>query len=359
MLVLAPRATSSAYVAEASSLRQPGESPQLRVLLIGDAGGLDHASPLIALAEERAQLAPERTLVVFLGDNIYPAGLPPLGAPDRARAEARLRRQFSGLKKLGAELLFLPGNHDWANSGPDGADAVRRQQAFLLARGVEFQPRDALPGPLCRDYPGLRLLALDTQWWLHGGPKPAADEARVWEAIQACVRDAPTPVLLTTHHPPRSYGAHGGRFTWTDHLLPLRRRKGFLGLLPTPLLGSAYVGLRSLRPSAQDQAHPRYQELLSGLGAALAQHPPRLWAAGHEHNLLLDRGGSSASWLLVSGSGSSATATTHGADTLFAQSARGLAELEVFGPRWTLTIHALADGKRTLWSHPLTAPSAQ
>src|SRR2546426_6662505 len=97
----------------------PGPRPEdvdASLLLIGDAGMSDagRADPVLRALSTEAAILPQRTTVVFLGDNIYPHGLPPAGDGGRARAESRLRAQVEAATSSGAEVLFIPGNHDYA-----------------------------------------------------------------------------------------------------------------------------------------------------------------------------------------------------------------------------------------------------
>src|SRR5690606_13297749 len=52
-----------------------------RLLLIGDAGYSRSDSKVLAALKQRSMASPELTTVVFLGDNIYPAGLPEASSP--------------------------------------------------------------------------------------------------------------------------------------------------------------------------------------------------------------------------------------------------------------------------------------
>ena len=56
----------------------------------------------------------ERRLV-FLGDNIYPSGLPPEGAEaeERSEAERRILAQIDVALETATPTIFVPGNHDW------------------------------------------------------------------------------------------------------------------------------------------------------------------------------------------------------------------------------------------------------
>jgi hypothetical protein len=187
-----------AYVAPAdSAVGVPG----LRLLLIGDAG--DPGDSVLALARAPSPESTTRTVVVVLGDNAYPEGMT---ARRRADASTRLTRQLAVVEGTAATALFIPGNHDWANGKPEGLAAVQAQEAFLADR-AQFLPSGGCPGPAVLDVPEseplLRLLALDTQWWLHDGPKgtdgcsPTSREG-VAEALAS--RTGRAPVLYAAGH---------------------------------------------------------------------------------------------------------------------------------------------------------------
>ncbi len=284
------------------------------LLLVGDAGAPAADEPVLrALAAEAAK-APERTLVVFLGDNLYPNGLPPEGAASRAEGERRLAAQADAALRAGARVLFLPGNHDWDGMGEDGHAAILRQERFLAARSPRllFAPGDGCPGPLLLPTPsGITLAILDTQWWLqHEGPRPegsgspcsakGAEEA----VAQLRVAAAAGPLALLTHHPLATGGPHGARTgDWKAHLFPLRDAHPSLWV-PIPGLGSAWVAYRGAKGTGQDLASRRYRRLRSDLASALAGRPALFQASGHDHSLqVLEAPVPEARWVLISGSG--------------------------------------------------------
>lgn len=286
-----------------------------RVVLIGDAGA-PHAGDEPVLLALRAALAGvgDRATTVFLGDNVYPKGLPAPDARDRPEMERRLRAQVDAALAGGGRAIFIPGNHDWVKGGNDGWAAVRRAAAFIAAAGdgrAEQVPADGCPGPARRDLPGdVRLLALDSQWWLHDGPKPGPGDgcavpAHPDSALAALDRtlgeEGDALRLVVAHHPLASHGVHGGHFTLADHLFPLRELDEALWI-PLPLIGSAYPIIRGGGISPQDLPNGRNQAWVQSVRAVLARHAPVLWANGHEHNLqvLTD---TLVGTLLVSGSG--------------------------------------------------------
>jgi hypothetical protein len=235
------------------------------LFLIGDAGKpAKGAEPVLVALRAHLERAGGRSTVVFLGDNLYPAGLPAKDHPDRAEMERRLDDQVDAVKNAAARVIFVPGNHDWANSGSDGWESVRRQEALIEDRGghtVVHLPDDGCPGPEIVDTgERLRLVVLDTQWWLHSHDRPlhptsscAADaEDEVIAAFAGAVQGAGgRDVVVVTHHPLVSSGPHGGRFGPKQHLFPLTDARRSLWV-PLPLIGSIYPISRSLVRNPQD-----------------------------------------------------------------------------------------------------------
>jgi len=321
----------------------PPEDVAVSLYLIGDAGKPDSAGEpvLMALRRDLASRRSER-VVVFLGDNAYPRGLPAPGRPGRREAERHLAAQVEVVTSTGSRGYMVPGNHDWAKHGVDGWEAIKRQEAFVDSAGggnVLLQPGGGCPGPSVVDIGArLRLVLLDTQWWLHPGPKPrdpdsncgADSESEIVDSLQGALMGAAGRlVVLTEHHPLRSGGAHGGHFDWKDHIFPLRAIKPWLWI-PLPWIGSLYPTVRQQGISSQDIPSRAYQRLIAALRRALAAAPPSLYAAGHEHNLQVLSGGP-ARLELVSGTGfyghSGEAVSIRG--TLFARRASGFARLDV------------------------------
>jgi hypothetical protein len=321
----------------------PPEAIATTLYLIGDAGKPDSTGEpvLEALQRDLAARNSDR-VVVFLGDNVYPRGLPPPGQPGRHDAERSLRTQIGAITAHAARGYFVPGNHDWAKDGADGWEAIRRQERFIDSLGggaVSLQPGGGCPGPKTVDIGRrLRLVLLDSQWWLHPGPKPKGPasgcvpntEADIVDSLRSVVRGAAgRMVVVAQHHPMMSGGEHGGYFGFTDHLFPLRAAKASLWI-PIPLLGSLYPTARLEGISRQDIGSRPYQQMILALRRAFHAAPPTLIAAGHEHNLQVIEGGG-AKLQLVSGAGIYGhTGAAFGVPgSLFARNASGFARVDI------------------------------
>jgi hypothetical protein len=262
------------------------------LFLIGDAGEPDprQVGPPLDSLTAQAAAAPERSILLFLGDNVYPAGIPAEGAAEWADARRRVEAQVRAIPP-GAQGIFVPGNHDWANSGPFGLYSIRLQEQFIasLARGrnVRLLPSNGCPGPVALDVGRLRLIAMDTQWWLHSfivrdsvSNCPTNSVNAVTTALRGQVRPegAGRIVIVGAHHPLITGGEHGSYCGVTG---PFRRFGG----------------------RSQDIMSSANRAMRDSIRSAFAGRPPLAFVAGHDHSLQVLRGGNEVDYLLVSGAG--------------------------------------------------------
>lgn len=97
----------------ALSLTEEAPAPEeieITLFLIGDAGEPDPrevGAPLDSIYAQ-ASLAPERSIILFLGDNVYPTGIPEEGQAEWADARRRLAAQVNAVPP-GARGIFIPG----------------------------------------------------------------------------------------------------------------------------------------------------------------------------------------------------------------------------------------------------------
>ena len=316
---------------------------ETRLFLIGDAGVPLVKDPVLASLTREVVAEPRRAVVVFLGDNVYPRGLPAEDSPARKEAERRLDAQLAVVKAArGARGIFIPGNHDWDNMGARGLQAILRQGEYIRQKGgeqVALLPANGCPGPVVEDIETkLRLVLLDTQWWLQPGEKPKGpqspcpqrSEAEVLDALARALREANgRRVVVAGHHPLASGGSHGGYFSWRDHIFPLRARKSWLWI-PLPGIGSAYPLSRQRGWSDQDLSGTLNRKMREALSAAFEKEPPIAYVAGHEHSLQVIEG-KKPKYLLVSGTGAygHVTKTAWTQQTLFARAASGYMRMDV------------------------------
>jgi hypothetical protein len=325
------------------------DSIEIAIFLIGDAGSsaYDGEPVLHELALQSDSLRPVPQFVVFLGDNVYPRGVPPLGHPNRDDAEKKIAAQVLAIRKGSAQGLLIPGNHDWDRQGRDGWNAIRRQDTLVRKFGgtdVRLAPAGGCPGPDVVDIgEHVRLIAMDSEWWLHNDVKPFGPSSpcptrtydEVTDSLAGALRDkGDRHAIVLTHHPLRSGGIHGGTFTLGDHIFPLRNFKRWLWV-PLPLIGSIYPFARQMGISNQDVFGRKYRELRWAFERVFRRYPPLVVASGHDHDLQVIRGGrpdvTNAGYQLVSGAGilGHASVVRDVDGSLFKREAAGFMRLDI------------------------------
>ena len=272
---------------------------QHRVFLVGDIGNVapDGDDAVLAMLRKALMEAGKDSTVAFLGDNVYPVGLPPEGHRHRHTAEQRLLRQLEVLQPYPGRVIYLGGNHDWNKGRAGGLEQVLREERFIEAHlpgRHAFLPSQGLPGPvLVQAAPQLLVLVLNTQWWVQNGEKPmAATKAQLrktnhqfFEQLAALLQQhRHRQILVLAHHPLYSNAMHGGNFTVKQHFFPLTAAHKKL-YMPLPILGSLYPLYRQYLGAAEDISFPRFRKFRKQLLKVLRQHKDLVYVAGHDHNL--------------------------------------------------------------------------
>jgi len=318
---------SGAPFIRASLLDDPAvlkpEGLRYRMILIGDTGDPAEVEPSHEALRVWGDAVADRTTVFFLGDNLYFSGLED---DDRERGEGILRQQ---LEATAAQKVFVPGNHDWGGLNPTRASVLYNQEEFIEEAGAMFRPRGGCPGPAVVELaPGsgsagagaVVAILLDTQWWwvpeekrsdCPGRNTPAEVVAALDQALEAHADDI---VLVAAHHPMASGSSHGGM------------SRG----MAADLVENAVISLGLYLQDIQD---PDYQTMIRNLSSALRQHPPTVYAAGHDHALQILDGGELAEVQVVSGAGSEAKVSpvTHLPETIFAHAHTGFVLVDILG----------------------------
>ena len=198
----------------------PNEQIAYSVFLIGDAG--EHKpfrDAVLDLALYQAKDQGENSAVVFLGDNIYPVGLPPENDPQREAMEGKLIPQLEVIRDFPGPGFIIPGNHDWAKGKEDGPINLKAQQDFtkdFIPGKDAFFPKGGCPGPvevaLTDD---LLLVLIDSQWLLtkekylpEGSNCRFNTRDEVLDEVQRIVENnLDLKLIFAAHHPIYTYGS--------------------------------------------------------------------------------------------------------------------------------------------------------
>ncbi|GAB2578545.1 BamA/TamA family outer membrane protein [Spirosoma areae] len=288
---------SFCFLTAAPGQSVPADSVRHRVILIGDAGRLFHGkNPVVDAVRARYDFDNPRTTLLYLGDNVYPRGLSDESSPDHDSLAAILRYQAGpGLGKQ-SQVLFIPGNHDWAQGRSDGWERIKQQGQWidgLNAPNIRLLPADGCPGPEEIHLTNkLVLVIVDSQWWLHTQRKPGEsagsdcacrnDDELITRLADIAFRNKDKGIILATHHPFRSYGIHGGYYKLKQHIFPTTDFASW-AYLPLPVIGSLYPLVRGVFGNIQDLPHPRYRQMFRAVEKAVSTAPNVVFVSGHDH----------------------------------------------------------------------------
>ena len=309
-----------------------------RIILIGDAGELTNGRhPVVDAVRQRIPID-AKTTILFLGDNLYKTGLPDDQYSYYKAAKAVLDSQLSVANGTQAKIYMIPGNHDWLNGGRDGWDAIVREQLYVDQLGkpnVEFYPKDGCPGPVeLTINKDVSIVLFDSQWWLHPYDKPEIESDCPYKTKEEVLTrlddiissNSKKLVILACHHTFKSNGAHGGFFTWKQHIFPFTDIIPNL-YIPLPGIGSIYPISRSVFGSPQDLKHPFYAEMISSVEKVAKKYPNLIFVAGHEHCLQLTQ--DSSYNYIISGGGSKHNRVSKSKKTPFVSTLNGFSVLEI------------------------------
>jgi len=166
-----------------------------RIFLVGDAGELDDGKhPVCDWLKQNVNWNDSSNTIVYLGDNIYPLGMPAEGSKSYTTAKTIIDYQISVVKDKNAKAFFVPGNHDWRRGKEGGLQQIQNAQQYiesLQLANVQQLPTNGCPGPVeVKIADNILLVCMDSEWWLEQNQKPGIesdcdykneDEVVYWE----------------------------------------------------------------------------------------------------------------------------------------------------------------------------------
>lgn len=306
--------------------------------LIGDAGlsPIGGMNPALKIFKNKLDKADKNSTAIFLGDNIYPAGLPDPKDSTQAYIEAKnhLDAQIKTLENFKGRPLFIPGNHDWYTEGLIGLEREENyiKRALKEKEKDPFLPENGCPIDVIEIGEDVAIITIDTEWYLTNWDKrPDINDKceiksrdKFFLELEDAIKDyRDRTTVIAMHHPSNSYGEHGGHYSLRKQFYPKKMA------VPVPILGTFINVLRSTSgASIEDNNNKRYRELMKRV-TTLAQYSDRvIFASGHEHTLQYILENNTPQ--IVSGSGAKEGFTKLLNGSRFSTGKMGYATLEVY-----------------------------
>lgn len=136
-------------------------------ILVGDAGNgvfkdtIDYSESLV----NNLKNVNKNSTLLFLGDNIYPAGMPNEKEIGHKDAVQKLQEQIDIASTFKGKTIFIPGNHDWYHDGNEG---LKRQENIVESKlgKKSFLPQDGCPIESLDITDDITLIIVDSQWYI-------------------------------------------------------------------------------------------------------------------------------------------------------------------------------------------------
>ena len=302
-----------------------------RFYLVGDAGlaTQPQSQELLGIIKQKLGKEDKNSSLLYLGDNIYPLGMPPKDHEDRKEAEASLNSQLALADGFKGKTYFIPGNHDWYH----GLTGLNEEEKLVREK---LGKHTFLPGSGCaindiKVNDNVTLITIDSQWFIEDWDKyPTINddcdiktrEGLFTELESLLNKNQEKTVIIAIHHPLMSNGSHGGELALRKELFPLKYK------FPMPVVGSLINLIRTTGGvSTQDLQSKLYTTLSNRIKALIQDKNNVIVVSGHDHNLQYIHKDNINQ--IISGSGSKAEAARAKYPEDFSYGGNGYATLDV------------------------------
>ncbi|GAA3518420.1 metallophosphoesterase [Aquimarina addita] len=326
---------SPGYIDKNFSRTIPEKEIEMSFYLIGDAGNADINENSLGLEVLKQVVKREETkddYLIYLGDNIYPKGMPEKNSEARLISEQIIDTQIEASTDFEGKVVFIPGNRDWY---AEGAKGLKRQAKYItkkLKKKKSFLPGKGCPIESIAVSDQIQLIILDTQWYLENWNKNPTmnDDCEIKtrdkflsEVAGEFKKYNGKTILVTMHHPMFTNGMYGGRYSFKNHIFPFNNK------IPMPFVGSLATQIRSQGSvTSQDRYNQSYNMLMKRLSTIARDNERIIFASGHEHSLqYINNKGLKQ---IISGSGSKVSAVSLGEDGVFSYPGQGFAVLDIY-----------------------------
>ncbi|ROH97443.1 metallophosphoesterase [Chryseobacterium daecheongense] len=303
-----------------------------KIFLIGDAGNADEiqAKHTLNFLKNKLDSADKNSMLIFLGDNIYPLGMPKETDKEYAVAKEKMENQLAITQNFKGKTLVIPGNHDWYH----GLDGLKAQEDFVKAYLNDkkaFLPKNSCPIDDVSLADDIKLIVIDTEWALINWDQypginkncPIKTREDLFVEFKDLInKNQDKKIIVALHHPVISSGTHAGFTSAKSHLAALK------GKVPVPVVASLINIFRSASgASLEDINNQHYADLSNRLKSIVQDKENVIFVSGHDHNLQYHQQRNIRQ--IISGAGSKTDPATIAETTDFSYGGSGFAVLNI------------------------------
>lgn len=303
-----------------------------QIFLIGDAGNAEEiqAQQTLNFLKNKLDSADENSMVIFLGDNIYPLGMPKETDKEYPLAKQKMENQLAITKNFKGKTLVIPGNHDWYH----GLEGLKAQENFVksyLKDKKSFLPKNSCPIDDISLSKDIKLIVIDSEWALidwdkYPGINKNCDittrDDFFTEFKELIIKNQDKRIIVAVHHPVMSSGVHAGFNSAKSHLFPLKSK------IPVPGVASLINILRSSSgASMEDLSNSHYTDFANRIKSIIQDKENVILVSGHDHNLQYHQDKNIRQ--IISGAGSKTDPSTIVNNTDFSYGGSGFAVLNL------------------------------
>lgn len=316
---------------EISQSEQKTEN-DFQIFLIGDAGNAEEiqAQHTLSFLKNKIDSADKNSMLIFLGDNIYPLGMPAENDKEYPLAKEKMENQLAITKNFKGKTLVIPGNHDWYH----GLEGLKAQEKFVksyLNDKKAFLPKNSCPIDDINLTKDIKLIIVDSEWALinwdkYPGVNKGCDiqtrEDLYTEFKDLIIKNQDKRIIVALHHPVISTGVHAGFNAAKSHL------SAFNGRVPVPGVATLLTTLRSSSgASMEDLSNQHYADFANRIKSIVQDKENVIFVSGHDHNLQYHEDRNIKQ--IISGAGSKTDPSTIVSNTDFSYGGSGFAILNL------------------------------
>jgi len=193
----------------------PSTQPDFTLFLFGDAGNPHCAEAVNSHFYTNLLEHETRSAVLFLGDNVYPNGIPYKSGKKKKIAQAKLEVHLNELVDYSHRAYFLAGNHDYHKVFKSPKRIIAQQQLISSynekSKGeIAYRPVDQAGDmvELIELDPKIGLIAMDSEWAIKKINKRKKIQKLFREPLRNALKQSEKYeyLIIAAHHPMYTVG---------------------------------------------------------------------------------------------------------------------------------------------------------